>query len=88
MEGIQKDVDALQQQMLELQLCTGIETSITVLTTEDETEYYFTIQVNVNGEFHEAAVQLDFNSAVCYLTGLSIGYDMAIASSFRKIHSN
>lgn len=88
MEGIQKDINELQQQMLELQLSTGIETKIVVKTTEDETEYYFCIMINVNGEFEPALDEVNFDAATCYLSGLTIGHEMAIANSFRKIHSN
>jgi hypothetical protein len=88
MEGIQKDVDAIQQYMLELQLSTGIETCVVVKTNKEENQYFFCIMVNVNGEFEPAVDDMDFDSTVCYLTGLSIGYELAISSSFRKIHSN
>lgn len=88
MEGIQKDIDEIQKQMLELQMATGIETTVVVKTTKEEDEYYFTILINVNEEFQPAAEDLDFDSVICYLSGLMIGHDMAIGSVFKKIHSN
>lgn len=88
MEGIQKDIDEIQKYMLDLQLATGIETSVVVKTTKEEDEYYFTILINVNNIFEPAAEDLDFDSVICYLSGLMIGHDMAIGSVFKKIHSN
>lgn len=88
MEGIQKNVDSLQQQMVDLQMTTGIETSIIVKTNIEETKYYFDIMVDVNGKFEPAVEEVDFEAATCYLYGLGIGYEMSIADNFRKIHSN
>ena len=88
MEGIQKDVNAIQQHMMELQLSTVIETSVIVKTNKEETKYFFDVLVNINGEFEPAIEAVNFNSAICYLSGLSVGYEMAMADTFKKIHQN
>lgn len=88
MEGIQKDIDTIQKYMLDLQLATGIETTVVVKTTKEEDEYFFTILINVNGEFEPAAEDLDFDSVICYLSGIMIGHDLAMGHMFKKIHSN
>lgn len=88
MEGIQKNVDSLQQQMTDLQLQTGIETSIIVKTNQKETDYFFTVLVNINEKFEPAVENVDFEGATCYLYGLSIGYELSVADNFRKISNN
>lgn len=88
MEGIQKNVDALQQQMMDLQLQTGIETSVIVKTNEKETDYYFTVLVNINEKFEPAIEDASFDCVSCYLYGLAIGYELSIADNFRKISNN
>lgn len=88
MEGIQKDIDTIHKYMLDLQLATGIETTVVVKTTKEEDEYFFTILINVNGEFEPAAEDLDFDSVICYLSGVMIGHDMAMGGLFKKTFLN
>lgn len=88
MEGIQKNIDSIQKKMIELQLATGIQTNVVVKTTKEEDAYYFSIMIDIDDEFQYAVEDASFESAMCYLSALMIGYDMAVDSLFKKTHSN
>ena len=86
MERIQKDVAALQEQVLDLQMMTGIETKIVVEPIDND--YYFNIQININGDYITALDEASYDESCCYLAALMTGYDIALASAFKKIHAN
>jgi len=86
MEGIQKDIIQLQDQMLELQLMTGIQTKVEVFNNEDD--YHFTLKVKIDEEFEDALKEAAFDHVMCFLCGMTVGHDLGISNQFKKTSLN
>ena len=86
MEGIQKDIILLQDQMLELQLMTGIQTKIEAIS--EENDYHFTLKVKIDNEFEDALKEASFDHVMCFLCGMTIGNDIGLSNQFKRISNN
>lgn len=76
----------LQDQMLELQLMTGIQTKVQV--TSEENDYHFTLKVKIEDDYEDALKEASFDHVMCFLCGITVGHDLGLSNQFKKTSLN